>query len=658
MADNEDLCELLTHAFEESAKDPVSLVTVIDVYATQLQTTGTFGEKEKYLKTLLELMTQNKETVAEIGWDLPKILLQFVATDNIGFDKKLSQNGVVSTLMKCFNEIALSGNAKECLITACELLSDLKIDAMSEEVELGQGSEDIYTPVNVNEFIPDLKLHILVQLMIACVQRVKTLYPSKFLGLIVSAISQFAHANIDAMHDSKFLLKRVYEFCINYSKFQENRAIPTDVSGGDASADDLEKIATDERALECKLIVNLFTHTLSLGFKHLEPYFDMNYFSDMAKLAGGKDDGDDAMDPELKDLCSKYYLLAILYDVDIEQELNAYLEECQSIYTTAMDKVKMAEKEDDKEKLNQFIYKLSYAFSVQKTLSEKALKPDPYGIVILSAVFYVEEGRHALEDISITQALYLYIRCASASLYSELYNSKAAESSARYWLWLAITQNSTNELRDELAKVPTLITAVFLQLLLLKNCTQPDERVKGISFTLLSRVLCLIPEDAAFDFILDTLLMCPYISARCHILMVLKTMMLKPMQTNAAKETDTIAAQVQTLNIGDTSKQETTTAAPPQLPPRPYILANEHRMAAVHSLALMSLEESRKDPSSKALATLLLTYLNFYAALRAKWDRSLRAALHAAVAEAYSPTAAEPIPETGFIKLANDTLAE
>mgnify|MGYP003365194051 CR=1 FL=1 len=643
MADDQDICEILTHVFEENASDPVSLVTVIDVYATQVQSTGTFEEKEAYLKKLLELMMLNNETVAEIGWDLPKILLQFVAADNIGFDKKLSQNGVISTLMKCFNKIALSGNAKECLLTACELLSDLKIGEVTPE-DLDQGTDDIYTPVNVNEFIPDLKLHILIQLMIGCVQRVQTLYPSKFLGLIVKAIAQCSRSNIDTMHDTKFLLKRVYEFCVNYSKFQENRQIPSDESG-DASTEELEKIASDEKALECKLITHLFTHILSLGLKHVEPYFDLNYFSDVAKLAGGKST-DDVMDPELKDICSKYYLLAILYDVDIEHELNEYLEESQSIYDTAMEKVKQADKDDDKEKLNQFIYKLSYAFSVQKTFSEKTLKVDPFGAVILSAIFYVEEGKHALSQVSITQALYLYVRCASASLYSDLYHSKAMESAARYWLWMAITQNSTNDLKHELGRIPSLITAVFLQLLLLKNCTQADTQVKGISFTLLSRVLCLIPEDIAFDFILDTLLMCPYISARCHILSILKTMMLKPMQ--AASET--LTEQVQKLDI------DATAASPPQLPPRPYIGINEHRMAAIHSLALMTLEECKKDTMNKAMSTLLLSYLNFFASLRAKWDAGLLTTFHSKVAEVYNDTTEETIPETGFIKLANDTL--
>lgn len=654
----EEICEILTQAFDEQQDDLVSLMTVIDMYGTQVSTvTNQYSttDKETYLETLDKLLTD--PTINEIGWDLPKLLLSFITTENINFDIKLSENKIISILMKIFNRIALVGNSKECLLSGCELLSELKIDNHDETNEdtLTSSGDKVYVPLNANEFIPDLKLHILFQLIIGCIQRIKTIYPSKFLAQVINAINDFTRNNIDSMNDTNFLLRRVYDFCINYNRIQNNREHYKDDTG-ETTEEEMDKIYHDEIHLETKLIIHLVTYTLNLGFKNKIVPFDLNYINDIMET---KDEPSEIIDPETKDICSKYYLLSIIYDIDLVKEMESYLEESRSIYERAIENFTKQNQSnsEDKEKISQFIYELSYAFSMQKGLNETKLPTDPYGILILSGIYYIEENQKCLiPELSVIDAIYLYLRSVSASLYSDRYHNKTSESVVKYWLWSTITSKSTIELSEELSNVPDLIVTVFLQLLLLKTCTQNNEKIRSSSFTLLSRILCLISENIAFDYILDTLLMCPYITARCNILSILKTMMTKPMLATVTQTAETITKELSSVDL---NKEEKTTVAPPKLPPRrPYILVDDDRMAVLHSLVMMALDIVKKDMNNKVQLTLLLCYMNFFVSLRDKWNVTLLTTLHDKVSETFNKDTQETLPEIGFIKLANDTLQQ
>ena len=654
----EEICEILTQAFDEQQDDLVSLMTVIDMYGTQVSTvTNQYSttDKETYLETLDKLLTD--PTINEIGWDLPKLLLSFITTENINFDIKLSENKIISILMKIFNRIALVGNSKECLLSGCELLSELKIDNHDETNEdtLTSSGDKVYVPLNANEFIPDLKLHILFQLIIGCIQRIKTIYPSKFLAQVINAINDFTRNNIDSMNDTNFLLRRVYDFCINYNRIQNNREHYKDDTG-ETTEEEMDKIYHDEIHLETKLIIHLVTYTLNLGFKNKIVPFDLNYINDIMET---KDEPSEIIDPETKDICSKYYLLSIIYDIDLVKEMESYLEESRSIYERAIENFTKQNQSnsEDKEKISQFIYELSYAFSMQKGLNETKLPTDPYGILILSGIYYIEENQKCLiPELSVIDAIYLYLRSVSASLYSDRYHNKTSESVVKYWLWSTITSKSTIELSEELSNVPDLIVTVFLQLLLLKTCTQNNEKIRSSSFTLLSRILCLISENIAFDYILDTLLMCPYITARCNILSILKTMMTKPMLATVTQTAETITKELSSVDL---NKEEKTTVAPPKLPPRrPYILVDDDRIAVLHSLVMMALDIVKKDMNNKVQLTLLLCYMNFFVSLRDKWNVTLLTTLHDKVSETFNKDTQETLPEIGFIKLANDTLQQ
>ena len=119
--DTESIYAKLTRAFEEQKEDPVTLVTIIDMYGQEINEDGSIDEKNKYLEHLCSLLNDNPHILREISWDLPKGLLEFLSLENIDVHKRLADSSIVSNVMKCFNEIAINGNPKECLLAACEL---------------------------------------------------------------------------------------------------------------------------------------------------------------------------------------------------------------------------------------------------------------------------------------------------------------------------------------------------------------------------------------------------------------------------------------------------------------------------------------------------------------------------------------------------------
>lgn len=132
MREIDTICANLVRAFDEQKEDYLSLITIIDLYATQVNQKGSLKDKEQFLSTLLETLEKNRNIIVQIGWDLPKPLLEFISIENIDMLQPLFQSKVLSMVMKSFNEIALNGNAKECFFTGCECLGNLKLNGGSD----------------------------------------------------------------------------------------------------------------------------------------------------------------------------------------------------------------------------------------------------------------------------------------------------------------------------------------------------------------------------------------------------------------------------------------------------------------------------------------------------------------------------------------------
>lgn len=608
----QEVIGLLNKAFKENRNDPVSLVTIIDMYGNEFNEDGSTHDIEIFLKQLAESLKSDPPIVKEIGWDLPKLLLQFFNTRTISTVDNLENNEIIINVIKCMNEIAENGNPKECLLACSDILNELEfpIEELEETSEVGSFNSKNMIKKQI-DFIPNMKMFVLFQLTTKILNNIDTLYPSKFVAIFISSLIKCLKKNQDIIESTDFVLSRIYEFAINYKpnfiKFSPELQI---------SENEYEEVVSDEKELINKLIREVVTLSLSLILKNKTLDLDLQYYNAIT----GAESSLNSESGWLKNISTKFNTLGYGLDIDIGDEFTKYLSELDIIYKPVIEKQK-DDNEADKELETQAIYQLSYTYSINKMLNKKELDLDPYGIIILSGLFYVEENKHILSTISIKDAVCLFLSITTASLFSENFNHKAVESICRYWLWVAVTTTSTLKLKEDFRQLPTVIVKTFLQMLLLKNCLQKNDQVKNISFTLLTRILCLLPEDNSFEFIIDTLLTCPYTNAKIVILKILKELMQKH-STNMDDQDDQVIKLVN--NVKD-MKLDVNERSPPSLPPRPYITLDDDRMASLHSLVMLCIDQvvAEKDMDAKKFQTLLLCYMNFFVSLRYKWNKDL-----------------------------------
>lgn len=641
----EFICHNLERSFDEQGDDPVSLVTIIDIYGSEINKAGNQDNIEIYLEKLLELLKKHHNVVYEIGWDLPKFLLTFINVANINIHKKLIESRIFSLVSKCFNEVALSGNPKECLLTSCELLADLNF-ADDENLEfISDDDEDkeknSYVNRNNEEFIPDLKLHIIFELLISCTQRIETLNPSSFLSTVISSITKFLRININGLENTEFILQRIIELCINYKPIFLSKSKLNDNT---ITNEKYEKIVNDETVLSNKLLRQFLTYSLAMCFKQKELYFDLTYFN----CLNSKKNIDNIFDPNLLKISSRLSLLIDLFDIDLEQAVLQCFKESREIYEDFITNNDQT-KNEKSESIDQMVFELSYAYSLKKALNETSLSLDPYGVMILSGFKFLQEKKPSRTLVSIQEAVYLFLRCSTSSLYSELYNNKAMESVSRFWLWVILTRTPISQLKADFEKLSEFIVNPFLQMLLIKSCAYPDKKNMEANFTLLTRILCLIPEEATFSFIQETLLSCPHIVARVKIIGILKNLMMKNANlVSQDPSSENLQSSMSKLVINE--------SLPPPLPPRPYVAINEDRMAVIHSLSMISLQNIKFKATNQMDLVLLLSYMNFFVSLRTKWNIRLLELFSEEVGTQFGADREETIPEIGFIKMANEDL--
>ncbi|CAR26937.1 ZYRO0C04884p [Zygosaccharomyces rouxii] len=662
MENIDTVCENLEKAFAEQKDDSVTLATIIDMYVVQINDEGSNKDKEQFLTKLLDQLRASPDIVAEIGWDLPRGLLKFYNKKNIDVDAKLKSNPIVGLVMQCFSEVALSGNPKECLLTGCEILSELTTIQINEQMleddskEEGDVTKDEKKTDEKGEWIPEpphrdpvefflyLNSYVLFELIQTALKRIASLYPSKFLGMAVSAIYKFVRNNIDEVYNTPFILRRIYTFCRGYIPPEIPKQL---LENTKLEKKELDKITEDESILQGQLLRSLSTFAVGECLKNKASRLDLEYFHRLRNTEFHLSENDE----ELVLISKRFYQLMFSFDLDVKEQFLSFIEETKGIYK-ALPPDSEIPNDEARRAIGQVVYQLSYTYQLQKLTKLKHLELNSNGIFILSGLHYQETQKHLYPEISIKDTVLLYIRCATPSLFSSTYTNLYAEGTARYWVWVAITNNKVQKLREELSELPSYIRTVFLQMVLMQSCNQPNEEARMISFTLLTRIMCLMPEDTSFEFVLDTLLTCPFTHAKIAVLGILKDLMLRNCQNKQSLE-----EQFSNMNLTskDSDKRSTSTS-PPSLPPRAYIDINEDRMASIHSAAMMTFQDQKAKGKDKHI--LILNFLNFFNGLSQKWDKNLLQAVHKEVALQYNEKTKEDVPEVGFIKIANETLGK
>ncbi|CAI4055844.1 hypothetical protein SKDZ_02G3210 [Saccharomyces kudriavzevii ZP591] len=625
----EDLLFELTDAFKARKEDLIELVTLIDIYGEQVDQEGTHEEKTKFIETLNTLLEDNPDITGEIGWDLPKGLLKFLSKDNVDVSKRLGVNMIVQGVMKCFYAISIQGEPKKCLVTGLELLSCTSVEDVSEngqhnkntlvdEKLPGEVVKNDSDPNDISyygerksssEFFLTLKSYILFEFIGASLKRISTLYPSKYLGAAVATIEKFVYNHADSFEDALFLLRRVYTFCRNYIPPDP----PKDIQLNEEFTQEMfDKVVEKENKLQVRLLRKLCTFGISTPIKTVNINTDVKYYCALNHQQFQLS----VYYAELLELYSRYYQLAFSLDVNIENEFRDVVKECRIIYKSVPQEAS-AVNDEAKLVLERMVYKLAYTFEVQKTAKEKNVGLDSNGIVLFSGINYLETNKHLVNTMTITDAVYLYLRFATPSLYSRVYHSVAVESVNRYWLWYAITTEPLESVKKELKNLSVFVTKALLQVLLQKNCVQVNDHLRMINFTLLTRLLCLVPEAVAFGFIMDVLKVCPFPLGKTSVLCILKDLSRQRIsQKDENPETSLITEKLSNLGINDGHK-------PRKGNYKNYINLDSFKMTAVHEYCLQTIQDSFAVDAKKSNILLLSTYLNFFIVLREQWDKDL-----------------------------------
>lgn len=630
----EDLLSELTDAFKTQKEDLIALVTLIDIYSEQVDQEGTYDEKVEFIETLRGLLENNPTITGEIGWDVPKGLLKFLSKENIDVNKVLCINKIINGVMKCFYAISIHGEPKKCLVTGLELLSALSVEEDVSENDQQNKKELVNdqatTPVpaevfyrssdpsdssyygerkNTREFFLTLKAYILFEFIGANLKRISTLYPSKYLGAAVATIEKFVYDHRDSFEDALFLLRRVYTFCRNYIPPEPPKDIQLNAQ---FTQEMLDKVVQKESELQVRLLRRLCTFGISSPIKAVNTNSDAKYYCALNHQKFQPT----AHYTELLELFCRFYQLAYSLDVDIKADFQNVLKECRIIYKSVPQETD-AVNDEAKSVLERMVYKLAYTFEVQKAAKERSVGLDLNGIVLFSGINYLETNEHLVEKISITDAIYLYLRFTTPSLYSKVYHSTAVESVNRYWLWYAITTEPLENIKTELKNLSVFVTKALLQVLLIKNCVQVNHQLRMVTFTLLTRLLCLVPENVAFDFILDVLKICPFPLGKTSVLCILKDLSRQRVsKKDDNPETSSISEELSKLGIDEDQK-------PKKGSIKYYIQLDSSKMAAVHECCLQTIRDSFTANAKKSEILLLSTYLNFFIVLREQWDRNL-----------------------------------
>lgn len=628
-------------------------------------------EKAQFLEILLKRIQDDHHLIQQVGWDLPKVLIRFINTRNVDLNTRLLYNGVVATSLKCFNEIALHGNAKECFLTGCELLGELELhpsekvqeeheedateaveveaqaikstpeEANGPKMNAQTSSRTVVRPLSRDpeELVLEVKLHMLLELINSTLRRIRTCYPSRFLAMAVSSIFSFVRSNSIDIDDTTFVLRRVYTFARNFIPPQSNAEAYKDMS-----TEEILKVRDDEEALQRKLLRCLLTFSIGQLVRPRVLNIATEYFFRLKNKY--TTDFEYEMRVNLKHILSRYYQLAYSFDIDVKEEfLKQCVKDSSAIYQSLPNDSELIN-DAARNGITQLVYQLSYSYGLQRSINEKNLSLDPAGLLVLATQHYLETGQILDSTIRADCAIYMYLRFVTPEMYNPAMKNTYACDCCNFWLWVAVTKSSCKDSKEALQNIPSYLSLTFLQILLLKSFNETLEHARMVSFTLLTRLLCLMPEETTFEFAKDTLLSCPFIDLKCCMLGILKDLML-----NSKIPVSNLATELSELKLSEDEKSH----SKPPLPSRPFIMINEDRMATIHSLALLSFEDTIEN-ADKGNLRLSLTYINFFVGLRLKWDKHLLAEVEGAASKIVNSVTKDNSTELGFIEIALDNL--
>lgn len=638
------VCQALADGYDDfvadGKNDYLSFSTLIDFHLSKPELFDD-QDSQTLLVKLGDILDNDHELLYEIGWDLPELLIGYYPSKSYFFGKSMFDNIKLGPIFRLFNMLARHGNPKELLLKSCELLSGLRYSALDEfKQQLPEEDQEKFPP-KVQENWFNIQFHSLLELNLACLKRIVTLYPSKFLSMAISSVTKCFNANVMEVQDPTFMLKRVYVFVRDYVE-------PLHPDDWDPKTNkDHEIIKADEEYIQAKLLQCFLTHSVEIACKYYQTDLSVDLYRHLIQRTLNpknkiSTENDSLVKTTFYSLMDRYYLLALSHDID----LGDIFENSIVVDTTKLFDG-LADKQVDQELLvsqtfeavNKYFVETLKGFSHDK--KEIPLSVVGCFTIVSFRVFDNVKLESELEySLTVKQSLMVALRFLIPIL-TIREQSKSASSSQHYrslqdtvifWIWVTLDRQNLQNNSVHGLTVPgnpfETFTKIFLQSLVsLVSVPQIGLDRKKIILTYLLKFLTLSHEQFAWDFLISGLETCPFLSAKIDFLNVLKDLSRRkkesaPLKKPQSEEVDSLADKI--------SKVDLNKSAPPRLPLREYINLTSERRSKILQLIKDTFKEIFDDNDSEATVIvnsqfeidyfqLLLTYLNFVYTVREKF---------------------------------------
>ncbi|AMD19821.1 HCL330Wp [Eremothecium sinecaudum] len=658
------MCDKLTIMFKEQSEDVVSLAAAIDVCAEEVNKALSASDSALFLEHLLDLLKKHESIVKDLGWDLPKVLMKFIHEDLIVQREDLNSDRVLGLVSDCFNEITSHGNAKESLLTGCELLSALAVERvkskdgplkrpakpLKESSNQGPAKiplETLYGVEDFGEVLFDIKMAILVDFLCGLLGQIKTLNPSKFLAEVVRVLLKVSKAVASDLEDCRVFLLKIHDFCRDYTHPDVHFTLQ-----GEVTDEEQSQLLEEEKQFQKDLLGSLLTYTVANLVSGKNLMFCMEY---LLKIHGAQLKLPERL-IQLRGILHDYGKLMIKLGFDLKEEFKkTCVLESRNIYLPVLKhNAELSDDSNQADDSNQVLYQLAYTYELQKMGNAQAISLCSRGVLILSVAYHEYDNMLGLPNRSLSNSIYMFLRFTSPEMYSEQFISEAAMDSSLYWLVSVLNENTHSKNSELLQRLPDTLVVIFIQVLLLNSRGDSDKLSRAMHLDILANILMMLPEDVAFEFIIDTLLQCPIEEAKQEILVITKDLMLAS-RAKGQKVGKRVSELFKKQNLTSKKSGSPKSDLGPPLPPRPHFSIDVDKVAAIHSLTMMCIDSNKVDRTPVKLRTLLM-YLNLLVALRKKWDKQLLHEIANYIKLSYDEIKT-PV-EIGFIHIANDRILE
>jgi hypothetical protein len=444
--------------------------------------------------------------------------------------------------------------------------------------------------------------------------------------MALGAILKFMGSYFKYSTHQRFLIRRAYVFARDY--IPPLKPLNYIESHG-LTQEEAAKIDEDEKYLERVLLQSFITHIYGSSFNGNSLALSFKYYHNLQLTKKG-------LLPinytdEISDTISSTYTvylrlltLAQSFDFEIPEEFAKLQDDSLKLFS------KIDESKSNDDKIQDLLkYSVNDLISNMFHAESKTIPKSSLGLLIMSAHYSFEEQEFELS----THALVLSaIRFLSPGLLAEKFRSFATLDVLLYLHWRNITDESKAK---EYATIPKYQIVLFLQIIIFYSSITNDPSVGLVSYTLLTRLLTLISEDSAYDFLIDSLATAPFQNAKMALISILKDLILRTRPDEAPSVDELTKALDSTKLDADDEKSGSPTPTPdtketksepsegkppPSLPRRSFISLTDSRVEDIYALIRESIDETFPDVGKyeESSAKLTLGYLNLLIGLRKK----------------------------------------